>query len=468
MRLTMSPKLVALSLAVLAACSSSDARVAPGTTPGPTASVASPVPEKRPNILLIVADDQRAAGTFGVMPRTRRLFMKRGTRFTNVFASTPTCCPSRASILTGRYTHNHDVKTNRNTAPLRNHQRRTLQHELDRAGYRTALLGKFFNVWPLRQDPRFFDRWTFMRGGYYDARVNVNGDMRTIRKYSTDFIAERTRRFLDLFEENDADPWFMHVNVFAPHVPYVAGRKYRDARVPAWKPNPAIRERDRSDKPRFVRKSVVDLNESRRLRRSQLRTLMSVDDLVARVFAKMGALDETRDTLAIYTSDHGYLWGEHGRYWKRAPYTPSVKMPFVMRWPSRVAEDAVDDRLAANVDLAPTILDAAGLLDSASYVIDGKSLLREDARDRVLLRYWQERGHGFPDWASLRTHDYQYVEYYGDGLDDVIAVEYYDLKKDPWQLRNLLHDGDRRNDPPLKRVKAQLRRDMRCRGADCP
>ncbi len=468
MRLTMTPKVVALSLALLVACSSTDAHIAATGSPAPTASVASPVPETRPNILLIVADDQRASGTFGVMPRTRKLFIERGTRFTNVFASTPTCCPSRASILTGRYTHNHDVKTNRNVSPLRERQRKTLQHELDEAGYRTAELGKFFNVWPLRDDPRFFDRWTFMRGGYYGMRVNVNGDIRRIRRYSTDFIAERTRRFLDLFEENDADPWFIHVNVFAPHVPYVAERKYRDARVPRWQPNPAVRERDRSDKPRFVRKSVVDLDESRWLRRSQLRTLMSVDDLVARVFAKMGALDETRDTLAIYTSDHGYLWGEHGRYWKRTPYTPSVKMPFVMRWPARVDEGAVDPRLAANVDLTPTILDAAGLLDTASYVVDGKSLLREDVRDRVLLRYWHERGHGFPSWASLRTHDYQYVEYYGDGVDDMIAAEYYDLKADPWQLRNLLGDNDRSNDPPLKEIKAQLRRDMRCRGTECP
>jgi len=432
---------------------------------------AQTINDERPNVLLIITDDQRES-TLKNMPITRYWMKEGGTLFARAFATTPLCCPSRASIFTGRYAHNHLVRNNSATSEL--DQSTTVQRHLHRAGYRTAIFGKYLNGWPIDRPPPHFDEWaTFgaSRSHYYDGEWNVNGSVRTVHRYSTSYIKRRAVDFLKSSEKEDEQPWFLLVSTAAPHGPAIAEPSHADAHVPEWTTNPAIDEEDRTDKPPFVQEQSAPLWRSRSARRSQLRTLLSVDDLVGRVFRKLKAIDDKRNTLVIYMSDNGYLWGEHGLSGpgisKRPPYSESVAIPLLMRWPDHFSAGRVDTGLVANIDIAPTILQAAQVVPGPRFRPDGRSLLEKRARDRLLLEYWVDIGRT-PTWASLRTKTYQYIEYYAeDGLTPVFK-EYYDLKQDPWQLENLLGDPDPLNDPAISEAARQLDLDRRCSGSSCP
>lgn len=424
----------------------------------------------RPNILLIVTDDQRA-GTLNGMPRTKELFARAGVTFTDAYTSTPLCCPARASIMTGRYPHNHGVRRNEDAEQLA--QESTLQYYLQSSGYLTGMAGKYLNGWPeAAADPPYFDKWaaiddTNYQRVYNDMTVNVNGDVVYPDGYSTDFIEQTSVDFLWNFEKTDNKPWFMYVAPFAPHAPFVPEARYRDSDTPYFAGNPAVFEADRTDKPVWVRERNVRLGGGRAVARRQARTLFSVDDMVERLFTALDRMDETRDTLAIFVSDNGYLWGEHGLASKRFPYTGAIKVPLLMRWPGHFRVGSKDDRLVANIDLAPTILDAAGVGSNTAYPIDGKSLFGSSSRDHFLIEYFGSKLGESPSWASIRSGAYQFVEYYDDA-GSVIYREYYDLANDPFQLVNLYGDADPLNDPPLPFTTAQLTQTRNCRGSGCP
>jgi arylsulfatase A-like enzyme len=429
-------------------------------------------PARRPNVLIILTDDQRASGTMSVMPETRRVFKRNGTEFTHAFATTPLCCPSRASIFTGRYAHNHGVKNNESPGLL--DQESTVQRYLDSDGYRTAFFGKYFNSWPIRADPPHFDRWAvFANSALVSPGTdwNVNGVVQAVKTYSTDYIADQAVRFLAGSEGSDDQPWLMYLATAVPHLPARPESAHADAPVGYWPGNPAVFERDRRDKPPFVRDRSVALEEIRMVRRNQLRSLKSVDDLVERVFATLEKLDDKANTLAFFMSDNGFLWGEHGLHaqgsQKRSPYKPSVKLPLFMRWPGHVEAGAARNRLVANIDVAPTILGAAGLDPDRSYPMDGIPLDADRPRRRLLLEHYVDPGR-IPEWAATYTHEYEYIEYYGDDGSTPAFREYYDLESDPWQLDNLLLDGDPANDPDIAGIAEQLHADRRCIGAACP
>lgn len=313
----------------------------------------------RPNILVIISDDQRASGTMRAMPRTRRWFERDGTAFANAYVTTPLCCPSRASIFSGRYAHNHGVRGSADGAAVR--PRWSLQRYLGKAGYLTGIAGRYLPGAPIEEDPPGFDRWAVLGYAHFRAPANVNGSVVETKRYSTDVVARKAVNFLRWFERRDDDaPWLLFVAPNAPHAPYVPARRHRRTRVPPWEPNPATMEQDRSDKPAWVqRRSPSGPTEGIRAR--QLRMLRSVDELVHSIMRELGGLRERRDTLAFYLSDNGLLWGEHGLRLKHSAYTQSMSVPLFMRWPGRVAPRAVDERFAANVDLVPTALEAAGL-----------------------------------------------------------------------------------------------------------
>jgi arylsulfatase A-like enzyme len=238
--------------------------------------------------------------------------------------------------------------------------------------------------------------------------------------------------------------------------------------VPTWKKSPAVGEKNLSDKPPWLAAQDGTARKGRAIRAKQIRTLKSVDDLVTDVFAKLEALGEEEDTLAVFMSDNGYLWGEHGAVQKQFPYTESAQIPLILRWPGRLAAGAEDARIAGTVDVTPTLLDAAGVTSGLKVAMDGDSLLGPAERDTLLLEYWQKEAGDDPgDWASLRTADYQYVEYYGAN-GKVIFKEYYDLVADPYQLTNLLRDGNGRNDPDVEVLAAELAELRFCAGATCP
>jgi arylsulfatase A-like enzyme len=423
-----------------------------------------------PNILVIVTDDQRATETLDVMPRTMQWFGQGGTTFPDAYAGTPLCCPARAAIMTGRFNHNNGVLDNGDQARLDHAS--TIQRYLHDRGYLTAMAGKFLNGWPLQQNPPHFDRWALMHGGYYGVDFNVNGTVQNVNRYSTDYVADWGTQWINgLFENNDARPWYLYLTPFAPHGPWTpegghAGddNDYRNANVGTWGGNEAVFEADESDKPEYVRNDDQTFQEGQANRRGQLRSLLSVDDMVEGVFQAIEARGE-QNTLAFYISDNGFFWSEHGLDGKNAPYTQSIRVPFMTRWPGHVPAGATDVRPAANVDIVATIMDAVGFGPDPQYPIDGRSILDGASRRKMLTESWPLGSRG--PWASTRTPSYQYVEYYDDTSGAVDFREYYDLTADPWQLTNLYADGHPRNDPWAPALADELAGLRSCVGDAC-
>lgn len=431
------------------------------------APVRAQAPQSRPNVLLIITDDQRYEGTLRVMPRTRDWFGD-GTTFTNAYATTPLCCPSRASVMTGLYAHNHGVRHNYDAGRL-DHSI-TVQRYLHDAGYATALSGKFLNAWPVDEAPPYFDRWAFFqKGGYRGLTFNVDGRTRSVGRYSTGFVREKATEFIEEFESDDQRPWYLYVAPFAPHGPPVPSPNHRSDPVPSWRTTPATTEEDLSDKPPFVRASQVTMTRARQLRRGQLRALMSVDVLVDRLRQTLEELDEDEETLVIFLSDNGELWHDHGMIGKRYAYIPSVQIPMMLRWPGRVDAGELDDRLTATIDLAPTILEGAGVSTDVTAAMDGRSLLQGDTRDLLLVEHWGDPDGDFQEWAAILTKEYEYIEYYEKRRrNEPIFREYYDLDADPWQLRNLLAGEQANPDPDTVALSSMLRAAERCRAMTCP
>lgn len=437
-----------------------------GPRPAAVGTVASTLPT-RPNILVIVTDDQRAEGTLEVMAKTRRWFQGGGTTYRNGFATTPLCCPSRSTIFSGRYMHNHGVLTNDDAGRL--DHRFTLQRYLGDAGYQTAMAGKFLVSWDTDKAPPYFDHFALTAGGYIDAAFNVDGAWRRV-PYSTDFVADKTVDFLEGFEKRDASPWLLYLAPQAPHGDFTPSPRYANAAVGKWRPGPGVFETEKRDKAPFLRPMSRSLASSEMERRQQLRTLLSVDDLVDRVMRRLEKLGEADNTLAFFTSDNGYFWGEHGLNSKGLPYTESVKVPFLVRWPVRLRASVTSQRLVAGIDILPTVLDAAGVAPrTVGRPLDGRSLLAPGSRRRLLLEF--HRGHRrYPSWASLRTESWQYLEYYEEDDTTVSFAEYYDLVEDPYQLENLLgtREGSHGGGPDIDELSAELARHRRCQGRSGP
>lgn len=430
--------------------------------------------DPRPNVLIIVTDDQRT-DTMMVMPTVQKWFQQGGTSYPNTYVSTPLCCPSRATIMTGRYAHNHGVVDNSAHHTL--DQRTTLQHQLRRSGYRTAVVGKYFNGWPLHRKPLYFDRWSIFRSGYYNTKFSVDGKVRIIARYSTDYLGRQAGRYLKAFEKNDGDPWLMYVTPSAPHQPFTPGPAYASAPVPPWDPAPSVEEEDRSDKPPYVRTQGADRFGAENLRAGQLRTLMSVDEMVGTLMENLVEKRELKRTLVFFLSDNGYFWAEHGLTDKRLPYTEAITVPFYARWPGRIPAGGVDRRLVSLVDLAPTVLQAAGVTQDPYFPQpDGRSLFDTWDRDHIYIEYFPDNAAvSLGPWASMRTRTEQYSEYYTYDGFSVQFREYYDLEDDPYQLRNLLGDMSPGNDPTpveLQEMSLELANNRTCQGTSgfnpCP
>jgi arylsulfatase A-like enzyme len=500
----------------------------------------------KPNILFIVTDDQSPKETIDVMPRTREWFetgntaqgIEGGTYFPNAVVTTPLCCPSRASMISGRYAHHHGIITTPFGAPgmtqlLNFRHDLTLEAYLKADNYRTAAFGKLLNAWPLEVDPPYFDDfWVLREAGYSGVPVTERfGDAPSERKYvfryTPNTLTAEAERFLDDAEQrDDSQPWFMWLAPPTPHGPFFPEPQFESASVPALdEQDPAYKafyEPDRSDKPMFIRGRTGDPELTKALHDEQLRMLKSADSLVDGVMRKVETLGEDQGdgTLAFFVSDNGFLLGEHGLEAKGevggGGYLEAIGVPFYMRWPGHgVASGQTDDRLAANIDMAPTALSAAGLSPSAGEPMDGRSLLPSDQMDRNEIFTEYPCGSGppasavrdfhageIPSWASIKTRSFHYIEYYrtyhgapttatcnlgnlnynpqtGTGhvdYGDVIAREYYDIRPghDPAEEDNLLDgldsnqnaygDGDPTNDPPTGLLSSELSAHRQCSG----
>jgi arylsulfatase A-like enzyme len=430
----------------------------------PTAALAG-----KPNILLIVTDDQREMPLAPVMPRTEEWFGSQGTAFTRAFATTPRCCPARVSFLTGLYAHNHGIYGEDVLASeLAAVEPSMIQRRLHEAGYRTGLFGKYLNNWPNDRNPANFDRWaTTPLVEYSGAAWNVGGITRVVTENSTTFIGDTSLAFVEAADADDEVPWFLHVGFMAPHLPSDVEPRYEDVTVPPLRLSPAMTEQDRRDKPAFVaERRLRTVSQIRSKRDRQLRSLVAVDDQIDRLMTRLESLGELENTIAVFISDNGFLWGEHSLSGKSVPYLGSVRIPLYLRWPKHLAPGTVDDRLVGGIDLAPTLLAAAGL--DPVVAPDGLNLLDAGASRSHLLLEFRELPRGpTPTWRAFVTCSFQYIEYL-DRAGRVDFREYYRLRTDPEQLVNVLRDGRPDNDPDVVALSGMLRRLQSCAGATCP
>lgn len=399
----------------------------------------------RPNILVILTDDQ-PLHTEWATPHTVDWLVNGGVEFPQGHVATPLCAPSRSSIFSGRYARHHGVRDN--SSPYNLDQSTTVQRSLQQAGYRTGLFGKYLNAWHNTDNPPHFEEWLLSAPVVYnDGTYNDNGTVRTVPGYSTTVIRDRALQFLDK-AATDHRPWFAFVAPKAPHGPNTPEPKYADTPVPAWNGRPSVPEADRSDKPAYIQDATRTLADGQTVRRQQLRTLLSVDDAVKALHDKLAALGQLDNTLVFYLGDNGYSWSDHGWGAKSVPYVPAVQVPFYVSWPAAgLGSGTKDNRLAANIDIAPTILDAAGIAPNPLH--DGQSLLGTAKRDHLLVEWWHRGPGSNPHtWSSYKSATEQYTEYYALHTDDngqevgtgeLQFREYYDLTKDPYQLTNLLY-----------------------------
>lgn len=537
---------------------------------GPVRAGAAAAPH--PNFVVIQTDDQTLDGLYAAfsayagapatraMPNTLNLIAKRGMTFDRYYVSYPLCCPSRVTLLTGRYAHNHHVRGN--VPPeggytgftARNAMRHNLAVWLNEAGYRTIHVGKFLNGYgdePFdngRTVPPGWDAWhTVLKADtdhyYYGYTMNDNGSIDgpfgdpgswETREYGVrddpgcpfapanglPCYYETDRFSEDAVEEIRATPperpFYLQVDYTSPH---------GDFRHPAG-PEPAPRhygwfegaplphdgaeglnEGNVSDKPSFIREAPfltpTELHVYRVYYDKQLEALRSVDDGVKLIFQALGQMHRLRDTYVIFTSDNGFFFGEHrlagGKF---LAYEPSTHVPFLIRGPG-VKRNAKSSELAANVDIAPTILELAGVKADAS--IDGRSMVpflhNPNLRTNrpILFESFvqtsdvEENGGGPPatpayestggsaartsasrrpgrgagasivappkDYAGIRLGPWKYIEW-PDG-----EKELYDIEKDPNELNNRVRE---RNLSPIRNfLHAQLLRLKSCVGRAC-
>ncbi|MHC3472370.1 sulfatase family protein [Streptomyces sp. 7R007] len=425
---------------------------------GRSVAAPSPVPHRRapgddrPNILFVLTDDQPKETDWAIR-RTLDWLGGHGTTFSRAHANTPLCAPSRASIMSGRYAHNHGVLDTRH--PYHLDQRTTVQRRLHDAGYRTGLFGKYLNYWHTGDDPPYFDEWLLQEPvRYFDGHYNDDGTVRNIPGYDTTVIKDRALAFIEA-SRIDRRPWFAYVATRSAHELNIPERRYARARVPDWEGRPSVFETDKADKPPYLRRAHHTFAEGTALRERQLRTLLSVDDAMRDFRDMLRRLGQSENTLVVFTSDHGLCWADHGWLRKSVPYRPSLEVPFLLSWPAGGFGGGEDDRLTGHVDIAPTLLDAAGITPDTAH--DGHSLLdRGNTREHLLAEWWWNRQDRQPihSWATYIGRSEQYTEYYRTRLDtagrpggsgEVLFREYYDLAADPYQSTNLLHGAsDRR------------------------
>jgi arylsulfatase A-like enzyme len=418
-----------------------------------------------PNLLVVMTDDQPAQGTMAVMPKTRRKIGRQGITFTNAHATTPKCCPSRASFFTGLYAHNHHVTSNARAADLP--QKRTVQRLLQRQGYRTAIFGKYLNAWPVEINPPFFDEWAISNGGFQNTFWNMNGRVGTRHRYSTDIVADKAVRFIrDTERRDDTQPWLAWVTPYAPHLPSTPAARHSGSRLPAFPLTPAMQETDLSDKPDFLEKARNQEDRLEAARDDGRRSLKAVDEMVARLMDALRTRGEAGNTLVIFTSDNGFMLGEHGGVvGKDLPYPASTGIPLLARWPGHFRRGRKNAKLVANIDVAATLLDAAGV----ERATDGRSLLQRGRRSALLVEsrgsYGEDRAPRLPAFRSLLTTRYRYAEYYRHNSFDLIFREYYDYGIDPWELENRAPELL----PERRQVLSdQLKEYGTCKGRSCP
>lgn len=393
--------------------------------------------DERPNILIIVTDDQRY-DTMEFMPETQAAIFDEGINFKHGFVTTPLCCPSRASILTGMYANKHEVKFNESELRYP-----TFMELMKKNGYYTGLVGKYLNTWKGEPRPEYNYWVSYSKGEtrYENPRLNVNGKwIRHQGEYVTYSLGNYVIDFLDHADKQNK-PFILLYTPNAPHNPNTPAKEDMElfADLPPHRP-PSFNEEDVSDKPNWLINEEPLSPETIQwiddFRLNQIRTLVSLDRTIFRIMTELEDRVMLNNTFILFISDNGVHWGEHKLNTKNRYYEEVSRVPFAIRYPPLIGEPYIDtEHVVANIDIAPTALDLAGIPIPPE--MDGLSilpLLNGDTnwRQGVLLEGWPGQG----VFGAAHTGDYVYAELYND------ISEFYDLQKDPYQLQNLIYDPE--------------------------
>jgi len=443
---------------------------------GSTPTVAQVNPAK-PNFVFILTDDMRK-DDLKYMPKTRSLLGAQGMRFANAFVTYPLCCPSRATIMRGQYTHNTGVWHNTNSPDggwqgYVNHgnEQDNIATRLHDAGYRTGLFGKYLNGYRGTTVPLGWDDWFAMifGSGYFNYDVNDNGTHKyfgnSASDYSTDVLSRETQSFIEA-SVGAGKPFFAYVAPFAPHEPAIPAPRHANTFDGEKAPRlPCFDESDMSEKPPWLQSrplaSPTQIAKIDARHENRAESLQSVDDLVKAVVRKLqndGALD---NTYVVFTSDNGWYHGEHRlRGVKYHPYEEGIRIPLLVRGPG-VQAATTTNKLTLNTDFFPTFTDLAGV-PTPEYV-DGRSLrpvLEGSAttwRTAFLLERRSDDEFPDPSLYGIRTSaGEKYIEYEGG------FKELYNLKTDPYELNNSYNA-----DKPPASLASRLQALNGCAGSAC-
>ena len=408
-------------------------RPAHAQTPGP------------PNVVLILTDDQRF-DSLRVMPEVQRLLVGRGMTLRRAIVTNPVCCPSRATILTGRYSHTTGVYSNWGQhggwGTFKASESSTIATALDGVGYRTALIGKYLNgyVGDGIYVPPGWNRWFAFAGtnaSYYNYEMFddrrgpglVSFGSRPWH-YSTDVIRHKAVAFIR--NSPKGTPLFLMATPYAPHGNFTAAPRHDgDLSAMPVRLGPAVNEADMSDKPSYLRgRPQIGLSRLRVRTRDQWETLLAVDEMVSQIVRALRDTGRANNTLFIFTSDNGVVNYEHRWEGKLIPHEESIRVPMVIRLPGTIPAGTFSRSLVSNVDIAPTIADFAG----ASLPGDGVSLRPLLTRQASSVRrsvVLEHTGKNVPHYCGVRTRSFMFA-HYATGEEEL-----YDLTKDPYQLRNV-------------------------------
>jgi N-acetylglucosamine-6-sulfatase len=423
--------------------------------------------DRRPNVIVVLTDDQRA-DTFGSMPWLSGELARSESGwavFPNAFTNTPLCCPARASLLTGRFARHTGVLDNEDGANL--DESSTLATWLHEAGYRTGLVGKYLNRYPfgrLPYAPAGWDRFVAKRNQsgetvYRDFHAVDQGSQVFVRGYATDWLSEKALGFVRTAPSSR--PFFLLFAPSAPHQPWIPAERHEgtDAGLPVEEA-PSIAGALRGVPP-WVRSlpepSAAQRAEWKDDRRRSDETLLAVDDALRAIVAALG--DRLDETVIFVLSDNGYSFGEHRWEGKKCPYDECVRIPLAVHSPR--AEGGELPPIVSIVDLAPTILSVAGVASPGGF--DGRRFsawieprvgtLFEPRNEAAFLEWAGDAQ--IPAWTAVRTADLKLITY-EDGVEELYDIGGRIGPPDPWEMVNRV--GDPRYAATLARLRSLLGR----------
>ncbi len=440
--------------------------------------------QSRPNIVFIMSDDHasQAISAYGSKliktPNIDRL-ANEGMKFENCFVTNSICTPSRAAILTGKYSHMNGV-------PVFNHidnSQPLLSKYLQQAGYYTGMIGKWHlggrdEKKPSEGAPTGFDYWNILpgQGAYFDPVMIEMGQRKKLTGYTTDLITDLS---IDFVKNRPQDkPFFLMFHHKAPHRNWQPDEKHRKQYENYDPPIPATFDDDYAGKSDANKQATnhidTDLTPNdlkvkppaglsgtdlkrwkfRRYMQDYLACVQSVDDNIGRFLEFLDKSGLAENTIVVYTSDQGFFLGEHNMFDKRFMYEESLRMPFLMRWPKKIKPASVTNGMIINVDFAPTFLDAAGVKIPAD--MQGRSFLPllsgktpKGWRTSMYYRYYHPGDHNVAAHYGIRTMRYKLIYYH-----KLNQWELYDLSKDPTEMKNLV------TDPAYKKTLDALKQEM--------